>query len=228
MNQPIRPDQPARSNVTPLGPGGTNIAQLEALGLLTDADMIALGLMLNTTGDAINTTTGTVKTSVDTVNTSTQAVNSTLGAPAQDATVATVAGNTGTALTAGVPPGVPNVRSAQAVFIQPGSSPVTMLTFPSQGRLWGVSLSYALASDAGYSGGLAPTYCRVTVGSITLVVVEGALSAASQTMQGNADLPLSGLTIAGGENVVLDVNNGISLGSDTSGRASASILYSIP
>jgi hypothetical protein len=43
MNTPQRPDQKFRGS-TPLSPGGVSIAQMIQQGLLTNADMIALGL----------------------------------------------------------------------------------------------------------------------------------------------------------------------------------------
>jgi hypothetical protein len=51
MNMPQRPDQVSRQSI-PLSPAGLNVAQLIASGLLTYADMVALGLA---TSDLQNT-----------------------------------------------------------------------------------------------------------------------------------------------------------------------------
>jgi hypothetical protein len=49
VTTPPRPDQTSRPSI-PLSPGGISIAQLSQQGLLTNADMIALGLQKDTTG----------------------------------------------------------------------------------------------------------------------------------------------------------------------------------
>jgi hypothetical protein len=53
MTMPQRPDQKFKGGV-PLSPGGLSIAQITQAGLLTNSDMVALGLQKDTTGQGTN------------------------------------------------------------------------------------------------------------------------------------------------------------------------------
>jgi hypothetical protein len=129
----------------------------------------------------------------------------------------------------GVPPNVPNIKSADAVLILPGATPLTFFTFPANGRLWDVSLSFALATTAAFAGGLSPVYARVITGSgIDIAIVELAISGPSQFVPGNADLSLNGLAVALGDTLILDINAGVPLAAGATMRASCTVLYSVP
>jgi hypothetical protein len=131
-------------------------------------------------------------------------------------------------LSVGIPPNVPNVASASAKLIAPGSSPVTFHTFAAAGRLWQVSLSAAVNINASFTGN-ASFYAQVKTGTggITLELVELAAGTAPGQDSTHGDLQLNGLPVAAGETLMLDVNNGAAV-ANTSMRASGLVLYSVP
>jgi hypothetical protein len=155
-------------------------------------------------------------------------VNATLGSPAQDATVASVATNTGDALTAGVPPGVPNINSASTVGGSPEDSPDTVFTFPEDGRLWGVVLSAAVASGSGYTTGAARFYAIAQIGDPVVVAsLELNLAGASMSESDVVYVPFNGIPVAAGTPLILNINGGTAV-EFVVFNISAVFFYSIP
>jgi hypothetical protein len=184
VTTPPRPDQTSRPSI-PLSPGGISIAQLDQQGLLTNADMVALGLQKDSTGQ--------------------------------------------TQLSMGVPPGVPNITTSVKLFGTPGSSPYTLYTFPSNGRVWVASLSGTATPNAGYGTG--PTvnvYAQLVTGSgITLAVIDMVIAATGIIDSKQSDVPWNGIDISAGDTLTLDVNNGVTPAM-TVIRASGFVSHSIP
>jgi hypothetical protein len=136
--------------------------------------------------------------------------------------------NTGTALTMGVPPGVPNVTSSSQLFGNYTGSPYTLYTFPSAGRLWGASLSLAISTNNSYSGATTNVYALLKTGSGTILeIVELAVTAANDTQNGHGDLALNGVDVSAGDTLILDVNNASGI-TNAVMRASGFVLHSIP
>ncbi len=128
----------------------------------------------------------------------------------------------------GVPSFIPALQSAYAVNAQPGSTPLTMFTFPQAGRIWALHLSYAMASNSSYSGTItSQAYALVKAGSTILTVIEIALGGPSTNDSGDSDMVINGLPVPAGTALILDINNGASI-SNVAQRASAVVLYSIP
>lgn len=147
---------------------------------------------------------------------------------AKDTSVMAVAGNTASALTAGVPPGVPAVASASKLFGSAAGSPYAMHTFAAAGRVWGVSISCAIATAAAYAGGPVSVYAQILTSSgITLEEIELAVSGAGQIDSDHGDLALNGLPIVAGATIQLDVNGAAPI-TNAIIRASGLVLYSVP
>ncbi len=156
-------------------------------------------------------------------------VNGTLGTPAQDGTVAGLSSGGTIAQESqalGVPPAVPALQSAQRT--RQGATQVTFKTFGGAGRLWGVSLSYALQTDGTGPGAATQFFADIETGSgTTLAVVELGVSAANQAVNGQDGGSFNGLPIANGDTLVLNVNNGNAV-THCFQRASCLALFSIP
>lgn len=181
----------------PLSPGGQTVAQMLAAGLLTQADMVALGL-------ATEVTLGTVHTETAGTNT-----------------------GVATALTAGIPPGIPNVDSTSSLRKTATSSPYTLKTFASAGRIWAVTLAYTLAANASYSGATNHFYCQVTAGGVVLTVLELSVTINDDIQSDSISLQLGGIAVVTNDKIILDVNNGVDV-SNCAQRASVAVIWSIP
>jgi hypothetical protein len=198
---PRRPDQRARPAV-PLSPTGLSVAQLIQQGLLTNADMIALGLAKDS---------------------SVQDVNSTAAG-----TTAAVAAVPGQVQLMGAPPYVLNIASVNFIN-EPASTETTIFTFPSDGRIWTASLSFAIATEPAYSGGGNSVSARIRMGVslIYLAIVELAIGDAGVTDSGVCTNSFNGISVASGDTIQYDINLGTSY-ADAVMRASGFVLYSIP
>jgi hypothetical protein len=147
---------------------------------------------------------------------------------ATEATAAQIQGNTGTALSTGVPPGVPGVRSAFQLFGTVGGSPYNMFSFTFNGRVWAASLSFTIAANSSYAGSTSNVYAQiVTASGITLLIIELVVTNLNQTDSNAVSVPLNGINIVSGDTLMLDVNNGVAV-TNTVMRASGSVLYSVP
>jgi hypothetical protein len=204
VNMPQRPDQAIRQSI-PLSPAGLTVAQLQQAGLLTDADMVALGLMKDTTGHTIN---------------------STLGVPAQtDDVVTTLPSNL---QTMGVPPYIPNLSNASQSRMTTAGSPYTLVTVASASRIWFAGLSFGTAANSRYTGSNDPA-ARIYIGGLagTILVCQAVLANAGQNTQSDQTLSMGGIAVGAGTTVYADVNGGTAI-TDVSMNASAVILYTTP
>lgn len=138
------------------------------------------------------------------------------------------AANQQTQLTVGVPPGVPNIASASSLQQSVNSSPITFYTFTGAGRIWDVSLTAALATGSTYASGRQAAYVQVLAGAVVLEVLELAITDPDQLDSDHGDLSMNGLEVANGTQLILDINGGTGLGTDSQLRASVNVLYSIP
>jgi hypothetical protein len=200
----------------------------------TAIQIAALGLMTEVTGQAINTSTGTTATNTGMTVTNTGTTASNTGTTASNtgttaSNTGTTASNTGTALTAGVPPGVPNIATKVRLFGTPGGSPYTLFTFPAKGRVWVASVSGTATPNAGYGAG--PTvnvYAQLVTGSgITLAVIDMVIAATGIIDSKQSDVQWNGFSVSAGDTLTLDVNNGVTP-SMTVIRASGFVAYSVP
>lgn len=146
----------------------------------------------------------------------------------KDTTGQGISSNTGTALTAGVPPGVPALKAASVLRQPPNSSPAVFFTFPSAGRIWSGVLSAAVVTANSYPNSVQELYCELRTGSgLILGVTELAISVAGQIDSNSVSMTINGLPVAAGDTLVLDINNGGNIGNGSL-RASAAVLYSTP
>jgi hypothetical protein len=129
----------------------------------------------------------------------------------------------------GVPPFVPALSAFTALQVNALSSPFRLGTMPAAGRIWTVILSYFTATDATYSAGVTLTFAAVqaTVAALTLAAVELGASGPGQGHPGQCDISFNGLPVASGEQLVLNINGGITV-TDLFQRASAVVLFSVP
>lgn len=143
------------------------------------------------------------------------------------AQAAATAGNTGTALSAGVPPAVQNAAGYAKLNADHSASPYTFHTFAASSRLWGVHLTLALYKD---SSAVSPAqaYGSVKTGSgIFLTVAEAAISGPNTNDSDDCDLAFPGIAVAAGDTLILDVNGGTGI-SNGGIRASAVVIASMP
>jgi hypothetical protein len=139
----------------------------------------------------------------------------------------TVAALPGQIQTLGAPPYVPNIKS-HTVVNQGPTVPTTFYTFKSAGRLWSAHLSFAMSTN---SSGTATNqaYARLITGSgTTLMIIETSVGGAFSTNSGDGDLNIGGLVINEGDQLQIDVNNGVNLGGQGVMRASCVALVSVP
>lgn len=114
------------------------------------------------------------------------------------------ADNTGTALTAGVPPGVPNIATSIQSFKSPGT--YTIHTMSADGRLWMASCSGTYEGNAGYGGGLVNTNVSiVTASGLTLSLIELAITVANQITNDTSVVPWNGIPLNSGDVIQLVV-----------------------
>jgi hypothetical protein len=149
-------------------------------------------------------------------DTSVQAVHTTLGNPAQDASI--------TALPAQLQPAMQStslLRQAAGLY--------TVANFGGASRIWALHLSFAAATLAAYAAGITQLYAELKTGSgLALTVIELAVAAASQAENGDSDLVFTaGLNVPAADTLILDVNNNVALTNGTL-RASCTALYSSP
>jgi hypothetical protein len=169
------------------------------------AQISALGLMKDSTG---------------------QAINGTLGVPAQTGDVITTLPANIQAM--GAPPYITGLRSFSEVNGSAAASPYTIHTFGANGRLWYAHLSAAVATSSAYSGGLSGVFAELSTGSgLVLGVIELSIGAAGVSDSGNGDMSIGGLPVASGDTLLLNVNNGTSI-TDAFIRSSAMALVSFP
>lgn len=143
---------------------------------------------------------------------------------AKNSTVAAVPGQI---QSLGAPPFIPNIKS-HTVIGQGPTAPVTFYTFPSPGRLWAAHLSMAMSTN---STGTATNqaYARIITGSgNTLLIVEVSVGGAFSTDSDSGDLSIGGLAFKQGDQLQIDVNNGVGLSTEGVMRASCVALVSIP
>lgn len=126
------------------------------------------------------------------------------------------------------PVAVPNITS-KVVKNQGPTTPTTFYTFPAAGRLWGGTLSYDMATNNSAGGGTIQGYAAIITGSgITTGLVEcntGGPSSANAVA-----VPLLGLgfPVASGDTLQIDVNNGVTMGTNGVMRASVVAWVSVP
>jgi hypothetical protein len=126
----------------------------------------------------------------------------------------------------GTPPFVPSLKSATQIRQSTGVN--TFFTFGSAGRIWAVALSYFTTTNNSYSVSTSQTYAAVeTQSGLTLGIVELGAADPNQGFSGQSNLTFNGLPLAGGDKLILDVNNGTVV-ANLNQRASAVVLYSIP
>jgi hypothetical protein len=109
--------------------------------------------------------------------------------------------------------------------------PTAFITFPAAARLFAAELSFAVGTNGTYSGGVTQLYAQVaTLSGIILGTVELAVSGPLQAVNGQGGLtfPETGVPVAKGDKLRLDVNNNVSLGTFGVMRATASVFYAIP
>jgi len=106
---------------------------------------------------------------------------------------------------------------------------VPFFTFPKAARIWTVTLSYVITSNASYSLATSRTYARIVTdpGLVTLAIVNLGIANQNQHSEGQSEPPLTGLPVTEGESLVLDVNGGTTV-PQMNQQASAVVLYSIP
>lgn len=185
-------------NVTP---GGTYQSPSPAQ---TAAQIQALGLMKDTTGQAIHTT---------------------LGIPAQTNDV--ISSLPTNLQSMGVPPFVPGIKSAAAVQMSPGTSPQTLVTFSQDGELWYASLSFSVSTDSTFAstdGPFAYLYLQST-GEI-LLACQLAINGPGQSETANQNLSFGGIVVSSGDSILVNINNGTSV-ADAFIRAGAVVLYTL-
>lgn len=177
-----RPDQ-QHQGVTPLGPSGVTLAQINASGLMKD-----------TTGQSGNSNTSAIMS------------------------------NTSNALSVGVPPAVPNIKTSIQAFQAPGT--YTIHTMVGNGRLWMASVSGAYEGNAGYGGGLVNTSISITTTSgLTLSLIELAITVANQITNDTSVVPWNGIALLSGDVIQLVVG---SAPAGTVLRGTGFVAYSNP
>jgi hypothetical protein len=111
-------------------------------------------------------------------------------------------------------------------------SPTVFYTFPSAGRIFACELTFTFGTNNAYAVGVQQLYARVTTASgIILGTVRLTATVPSQSGngQGGITAPESGIPVAKGDQLIFDVNNGVTLtGNDGVMDAECSVLYSIP
>lgn len=124
--------------------------------------------------------------------------------------------------------GVANMASADQLQVNQQVA-TSFHTFAAASRIWAVHLSFAAGSNAGYSASVTQLYAQVTTQSgIVLAVVELVIAGPAQADSGDGDLAIPGIEVAQGDKLLLDVNNGVGLGSGGLIRASTTVMYSTP
>ena len=158
------------------------------------------------------------------LNSTLETTNTVLGTPAQtDDIITTLPANL---LAGGVPPYIPDLKSAYAYQLDPSDSPETLITFDADSRIWAVSLSFSVVTSSAYSGAAGP-FAAIQTPSQTLVICQLALDAPSQSLSSDQGLAIGGIPVSSGEGITCDINNGTSV-TDAVLRAAALILYTTP
>jgi hypothetical protein len=156
------------------------------------------------------------------LETTTQAINTTLGSPAQETTQVALLSQVANA---GAQPFVPGLQSANS--LRKGAQVATAFyTFTANARIWRVGLQYSACAYTGYTGPNSFFSTVSTGGGVTLAVVELSLGTLGQ-IQGNDPAALPGLPVLSGDTLLLNVNNNTTV-TDTSQRASVTVLFSVP
>lgn len=123
--------------------------------------------------------------------------------------------------------GVANMASA-SVLEAVSQPPTAFQTFAGASRIWAAHLSFAVGTNNTYSG-VTQLYALVrTQSGIVLAVVDLAVAAANTAANGDADLAIPGIAVANEDKLMLDVNNGTSLGTGGVMHASTTVMYSTP
>jgi hypothetical protein len=124
--------------------------------------------------------------------------------------------------------GTPQSQSATA-----GSQAATAFyTFPAAGRLFASEISFAITSNNTFAAASQQLYARVSTQSgINLGNVQLSLSNANQIASGHGGLTLpdTGVPVAKGDKLLLDVNNGATVtGGQGTMRAECTVFFTIP
>lgn len=201
-------------------PGGTQMTPSPAQ---VAAQIQLLGLMKDTTGQAI-------KTSADGT---TAAVNAPAFGPMKDATGTAIqtAVNASTSAINNLPANLQPVMNGASVLRQgtPGS-PYTLQTFLQSSRIWAVILSLFAGTTAAYAAGITNIFAEVLLptAGVPLSIVELGVSSAGQIISDTAPVAFAaGLQANPGDTIQLNVNNGTALANGNI-RASAIAIYSTP
>jgi hypothetical protein len=122
------------------------------------------------------------------------------------------------------------VASASALQYQTGASPVVLVTMPSAGRIWAVSLACTVNTDAGYTPARQQAHSAVVIQSdpaVYLLVTDIGISGPTQEANQALSIQLPGLYVAAGTEIELDINSAAGIAGATI-EASATVIYSIP
>lgn len=136
-----------------------------------------------------------------------------------------------TALSAGVPPSVPNMASYAGVALSPVGSPVLLGSgpFPAPSRIWSAQISLACATAAAYAAATNGVNARIqtNVSNIILVVAELEISQAGQAVAVAPATQFFGINVAAGDQLEVLINSGITIPNAVI-RVSAVVLASTP
>jgi hypothetical protein len=128
----------------------------------------------------------------------------------------------------GVPAAVPNLLGA-SLFQQGTSGIPTLITFTAAARIWSVTLSYVITSNATFSLSTVRTVAAVqaTLNPLVLAVVQLGVANPNREAWGNGGGLYPGLPVQAGETLQLNINNGVVV-PQLDQQCSVSVLYSIP
>jgi hypothetical protein len=124
----------------------------------------------------------------------------------------------------GVPPVVPGLLSASSIHQPTGT--YTVITFSKPGQVWGTILSYAIVTNASFSGTTKNFATLATASNIQLGAVELTIGNASHEANGQSPPLQFGLNVAQGDSIILSVNGG-NVVTNCDQRASAIVFYTL-
>lgn len=120
---------------------------------------------------------------------------------------------------------------SQGTFGNGAQAPTAFFTFPSKSRIFNAGLTFTVGSNNTYAASVTPVYARVTTASgLVLCVVRLSVSAASQNANGGDRFagPEAGVPVDKGDQLILDINNNVSLGTGGLMSAECAVFFSTP
>jgi len=136
----------------------------------------------------------------------------------------------------GVTPGARITRLGGTPGSAPASAngaqlPTVFFTFNAKARIFTAGLSFTVGSNATYAASVTPIYAHViTASGLLLCVVRLSVSGPTQIANGGDRFqgPDAGVPVAKGDQLLLDINNNVSLGTGGLMSAECAVFYSIP